>query len=84
HLRIDISTDLHSAAVDHVLPRPLTLRGLVADLTRAYYSAFWAEEPGWLAQRWSWLHHRDERRAARDFVRVTHALSLALPALEAK
>jgi hypothetical protein len=83
HLKIGRKDDLDAPAVDRVLPAPITLRGLVADLSRAYYSAFWAEEPGWLASRWPWWHRHEQRRAARDFRRVTDALARAIPALEA-
>ncbi|MGA8543324.1 MAG: hypothetical protein WB947_07315 [Thermoplasmata archaeon] len=82
HVQIGQKRDLDAPAVDHALPAPLTLRGLVADLSRAYYSAFWAEQPGWLAGRWAWLRRRNQRRAARDFRRITAELAQALPALE--
>jgi hypothetical protein len=83
HVKIGRKADLDAPAVDHALPAPLTLRSLVADLSRAYYAAFWAEQPGWLASRWPWLHRRNRRRAAREFRHVTDELARALPALEA-
>jgi len=82
HVRIAQKPELDSPAVDRLLPSPLTLRSLVRDLSRAYYSAFRAEQPGWVAQRWPWLQRRNTRRASRDFRRITDLLSLALPALE--
>ena len=84
HLLIGRKGDLESPTVDRVLPTPMTLKGLVNDLSRAYYSAYWSEEPGWLATRWTWLQRRNRRRAARDFGRVTDELLLAIPALEAR
>jgi hypothetical protein len=84
HLLIGQRADLDAPAVDRVLPAPLTLRGLVRDLGRAYTSAFWAEQPGWLAMRWTWLRRRHQRRAARDFRRVTDELAQAIPLLEAQ
>jgi|SRR5580658_5353584 hypothetical protein len=83
HIKIGHRADLDAPSVDRVLPSPLTLRSLVSDLSRAYYSAYWAEEPGWLSGRWPWLHRRVQRRAARDFRRVTDEIARALPALEA-
>jgi hypothetical protein len=83
HIRIGRKIELERSSADPVLPRPLTLRGIVDDLSRAYFSAFTAEEPGWLALRWPWLRRRQQRRAARDFAIVTAELAIALPALEA-
>jgi hypothetical protein len=83
HVKIGRRAELDAPAVDRALPAPMTLRALVGELSRAYYSAFWAEQPGWLAARWPWLQRRNQRRAARDFRRITDALSRAMPALEA-
>jgi hypothetical protein len=82
HLQIGNRSELDSPQVDRLLPRPLTLRALVEDLTKAYFSAFWAEDPGWVARRWEWWHRRQQRRAARDFARVTGELDLAFAVLE--
>jgi hypothetical protein len=84
HIEIGQKQQLDQPGVDRILPAPLTLRSLVHDLSRAYYSAFWAEQPGWLAARWPWLRRRSRRRAARDFRRVTAELAQALPALEGR
>jgi hypothetical protein len=70
--------------VDRVLPRQLTLQGLFKDLNRAYTSAAWAEQPGWLAARWGWLSRRQQRRAARDFAVLTKGVTSALDAFEAE
>jgi len=82
HLKIGRKADRDAPYVDAALPSPLTLRDLIGDLSRAYYSAYWAEQPGWLAARWPWLHRRAQRRAAREFRRVTDEIARALPALE--
>ncbi|MGI0070971.1 MAG: hypothetical protein ACRECT_02710 [Thermoplasmata archaeon] len=73
---------LNSAAANRVLPHPMTLKSIVRHLTRAYSSAFFAEEPGWLVRQSNWWQRRVERRAARDFALVVDDLSRAIPALE--
>jgi hypothetical protein len=84
HVQIAHPSELDASSVDELLPHPLTLRGLVQDLRRAYNSAAWAEEPGWLTARWPWLKRRQERRARKDFTLLTTRISAALSALEAE
>jgi hypothetical protein len=74
---------LDDPEANRLLAPPTTLRSLVNDLNRAYTSAAWAEQPGWLADRWGWLKRRQRRRAARDFAVVTYRVISALAAFEA-
>jgi hypothetical protein len=82
-VRIESGHVPDSPVLYRVLPDPLTLRRVVRDVTRAYYSAFWAERPSWLALQWPWLKRRQQRRAAADFARAVADLARALKALEA-
>jgi len=69
---------------NRLLPPPMTLRGLVKEINRAYAAASWAEQSSWLAERWDWLRRRQQRRAARDFAQVSVQVVRALDALGAE
>jgi hypothetical protein len=81
-VRIESGRALDSPAMTKALPSPLTPRRVVNNLARAYYSAFWADQPSWIALQWPWWKRRRQRRAAADFARAVADLSVALPALE--
>lgn len=82
HVRIDSPFALSHPDLAHALPRPLALPDVVRDLARAYASAYWVENPNWLARQWPWLRRRGARRAAREFRAAISGLTVALPALE--
>jgi hypothetical protein len=82
HVNITRPEEFNDPELIRVLPGPLTIEVLVRDLNRAYTSATWAEESSWLARRWRWLQRRQQRRAARDFAVLTHAVTTALTAFE--
>ncbi len=82
-VRIDRRGELEDPKLARRLPPSLSMRHVVRDLVRAYYSSFRAEEPGWLSKRWPWLLGRQRRAASRDFAKVASTLAKVLPALEA-
>ena len=81
-VRMSEPTELDDPEANLALPRPLTLRGLVQELNRAYSAAAWAEDPGWLATRLPWERKRQQRRAARAFAVLTAHVTTALNAFE--
>jgi hypothetical protein len=82
YIGLDQKNAFDNPGVTKVLRPPLTLRLVMEDLTRAYYSAFWADEPSWAARHWSWLRRRQQRRAARDFAKAVRDLAVVFPLLE--
>ncbi len=82
HVQINRANDVDSPEINRALPRQLPLQVLIRDLNRAYTSATWAEQPGWLALQWGWLNRRQQRRAARDFAVLTKGVTTALRTLE--
>lgn len=82
-LRMSDPAALDDPEANRFLAPPMTLRTLARDLERAYTSAAWAEQPGWLADHWPWLRRRQRRRAGRDFAIVTQRVMSALTAFEA-
>jgi hypothetical protein len=84
HVKLGRDKNLSAPAVDAALPSSLTLRSIIGHLNRAYGTAYWAEHPGWLAERWPWLQRQNRRRAARNFALVVDDLAEAIPALEGR
>jgi len=68
--------------VNRFFPPPTTLGSLVKEIDRAYAAAAWAEQKSWLARQWPWLARRQQRRAARNFARLSTRVVHILGVLE--